>query len=75
MKEIRTTEAMRAMSMKITPRAMLSRAAAGLHKPSLIVNLPGCHKAVEECLSFILPSLAHGLEILRGEASECARKQ
>ena len=74
MKEIRTTEAMRAMSMKITRRAMLSRA-AGLHKPSLIVNLPGSHKAVEECLSFILPSLAHGLQILRGEASECARKQ
>ena len=67
-------EAMRALSLKITPRAMLSRAAAGIHKRSLIVNLPGSPKAVEECLGFILPSLAHGLEILRGETGECARK-
>ncbi len=56
------------------PRAMLSRAAAGIHKRSLIVNLPGSPKAVEECLGFILPSLAHGIEILRGETGECARK-
>ncbi|MBR3457252.1 MAG: molybdenum cofactor biosynthesis protein [Selenomonadaceae bacterium] len=67
-------EAMRALSLKITPRAMLSRAAAGIHKRSLIVNLPGSPKAVEECLGFVLPSLAHGLEILRGETGECARK-
>ena len=67
-------EAMRALSLKITPRAMLSRAAAGIHKRSLIVNLPGSPKAVEECLGFILPSLAHGIEILRGETGECARK-
>ena len=67
-------EAMRALSLKITPRAMLSRAAAGIHKRSLIVNLPGSPKAVEECLGFILPSLAHGIEILQGETGECARK-
>lgn len=66
-------EAMRAMSLKITPRAMLSRAVAGIHKRSLIVNLPGSPKAVTECLDFILPSLSHGLDILRGEANECAR--
>ena len=67
-------EAMRALSLKITPRAMLSRAAAGIHKRSLIVNLPGSPKAVEECLGFILPTLAHGIDILRGETEECARK-
>lgn len=66
-------EAMRALSLQITPRAMLSRAAAGIHKRSLIVNLPGSPKAVTECLGFILPTLSHGLDILRGEASECAR--
>ena len=66
-------EAMRALSLKITPHAMLSRAAAGIHKRSLIVNLPGSPKAVEECLGFILPALRHGLEILRGETRECAR--
>ena len=66
-------EAMRALSMQVTPRAMLTRAAAGIRKRSLIVNLPGSEKAVRECLSFILPQLQHGIEILRGDTGECAR--
>ena len=66
-------EAMRSLSLKITSRAMLSRATSGIYKRSLIVNLPGSPKAVAECLAFILPSLSHGLDILRGETSECAR--
>ena len=67
-------EAMRAKSLAITPRAMLSRAAAGIRKGTLIVNLPGSPKAVRENLGFILPALGHGLEILEEKASECARK-
>ena len=67
-------EAMRMESLKITPRAMLSRAVAGICKRTLIVNLPGSIKAVEECLNFVLPTLKHGIEILRGETGECARK-
>ncbi|MBO6290757.1 MAG: molybdenum cofactor biosynthesis protein [Selenomonas sp.] len=67
-------EAMRALSMKVTPRAMLSRAVAGIRKRTLIVNLPGSAKAVEECLGFVLPELRHGIDILRGEAGECGRK-
>ncbi len=66
-------EAMRFLSLQITPRAMLSRAAAGIRKGTLIVNLPGSPKAVTECLEYILPALGHGLEILRGDASNCAR--
>ena len=66
-------EAMRYYSLQITPRAMLSRASAGIRKGTLIVNLPGSPKAVAECLEFILPSLEHGLEILRGTAHNCAR--
>ena len=57
-----------------SPRAMLSRAIAGIRGETLIVNLPGSPKAVREALEYILPSLKHGLEILKGEASECARK-
>ena len=67
-------EAMRAYSMTKTPRAMLSRAVSGIRGQTLIINMPGSPKAVRECLEFILPSLAHGLEILTGRASDCARK-
>ena len=67
-------EATRAYSMTITPRAMLSRAAAGIRKGTLIVNLPGSPKAVRESLEYIIPALEHGLQILTGEASNCARK-
>ena len=66
-------EAMRAQSPQTTPRARLSRAAAGIRKQTLMVNLPGSPKAVRECLEFILPALGHGLEILRGTANNCAR--
>lgn len=68
-------EAIRAYSMTITKRAMLSRAAAGIRKNTLIINLPGSPKAVRESLEYILPELKHGLEILLGEASNCARRE
>ena len=66
-------EAMRARSMQITSRAMLSRAVAGMRNKTLIINLPGSPKGVQECLEVILPALEHGLAIMKGEASECAR--
>ena len=61
-------EAIRAYSLGITPRAMLSRAVSVIRKKTLIVNLPGSPKAVRECLDYLLPSLEHGLLLLRGEA-------
>lgn len=64
-------EAMRAESMRITPRGMLSRETAGLRGGTLIVNCPGSEKAARECLGAVLPALKHGVEILRGEAAEC----
>lgn len=67
-------EAMRAKSLEITNRAMLSRATAGIRKKTLIINMPGSKKAVDECLDVIIPVLAHAIEILRGEGGECARK-
>lgn len=65
-------EAMRAESMRITPRGCLSREAAGIRGMTLIVNCPGSEKAVRECLGAVLPALRHGVEILRGTASNCA---
>lgn len=67
------SEAIRAYSMTKTPKAMLSRAAAGMRKQTLIINLPGSPKAVKECLEFILNPLEHGLEIMLGRGGECAR--
>ncbi len=66
-------EAMRAYSLTITPKAMLSRAAAGIRKQTLIINLPGSPKAVKESLVYILPPLKHGIEIMTGQTGECAR--
>ncbi|MBQ0058581.1 MAG: MogA/MoaB family molybdenum cofactor biosynthesis protein [Lachnospiraceae bacterium] len=67
-------EAMRMNSMKYTNRSMLSRATAGIRKQTLIINLPGSPKAVKENLEFLFGPLEHGLEILTGKASNCARK-
>lgn len=67
-------EAMRAYSMQFTGRAMLSRAAAAIRKETLIVNLPGSPKAVRETLEYIYPHIQHGVDILTGAASDCARK-
>ena len=67
-------EAIRAYSMQITKRAMLSRGVSVLRNHTLIVNLPGSPKAVKESMDIILSELEHGLKILRGSASECARQ-
>ena len=66
-------EAMRAYSMTITKRAMLSRSTAGIRKKTLIINLPGSPKAVKESLEYIIDALGHGIEIMTGEAGNCAR--
>jgi molybdopterin adenylyltransferase len=66
-------EIIRSESYKITPRAMLSRGTSGIRGRSLVVNLPGSPKAVREGLQIILPVLSHGVEVLRGEAHECAQ--
>lgn len=65
-------EYMRLKSMEITDRAMLSRGVSVIRGRTLIVNLPGSPKAVAESLGFIMHALAHGIEILRGSATECA---
>lgn len=67
-------EAMRAASMTITPRAMLSRAVAGIRGRTLIINMPGSPKAVAENLDVLDLALIHGLEILTGQTFDCARK-
>lgn len=67
-------EAMRSFSLQFTKRAMLSRAVAVIRKSTLIINLPGSPKAVNECLEYIITELNHALGILKGEVSNCGRE-
>lgn len=62
-------EAMRAESMRITPRGCLSRSAAGIRGRSLIVNLPGSEKAAKENLAAVIDPIRHGIEMLYSEGS------
>ena len=66
-------EAMRYASMRVTSRAMLSRAQAGIRKGTLIINLPGSPKAAKENLEVVLPAIGHGLEMLSGRPADCAK--
>ncbi|MFW6314957.1 MAG: MogA/MoaB family molybdenum cofactor biosynthesis protein [Desulfohalobiaceae bacterium] len=66
-------QAMLQASLAQTPQAVISRAAAGILDRSLIVNLPGSPKAVQENLQSILPALRHTLEKIHDQPSECAR--
>ena len=68
------SEAVRNYSMQFTKKAMLSRAVSVIRKETLIINMPGSPKAVKESMECIMPALNHGLDILKGTASECARK-
>ena len=54
-------------SLKLTPRAMLSRAVAGTRGASLILNLPGSEKAARENLSAVIGALEHALHMMAAE--------
>lgn len=62
-------EAMRAESMKITPRGCLSRSAAGIRGRTLIINLPGSVKAAKENLLAVIGAVEHGMDMLASEGS------
>lgn len=67
-------EAMRAESMRITPKGCLSRSAAGIRKRTLIINLPGSRKASQENILAVIDPVAHGLDMLCSEGSaDCAK--
>lgn len=66
-------EAIRAASMQITKRAMLSRAVSVIRGKTLIINLPGSPKACMESMDVFIETIPHGLDLLRGTANDCAR--
>ncbi|MBM3957717.1 MAG: MogA/MoaB family molybdenum cofactor biosynthesis protein [Gemmatimonadetes bacterium] len=63
-------EAIRLRTLEKTPMAMISRAMAGVRGRTLILNLPGSRKAVQECLEVALPILPHAVDILRGRGAD-----
>jgi molybdenum cofactor synthesis domain-containing protein len=63
-------EAIRAFTFGKFPHGMLSRGVAGISGSTLIVNLPGSVKAVEESIDVIGPALGHAVELLSGGPSD-----
>ncbi|KAF3336319.1 molybdopterin biosynthesis protein CNX1 isoform X1 [Carex littledalei] len=57
-------------SLKVTPFAMLSRAAAGIRGSTLIINMPGNPNAVAECMEALVPALKHALKQIKGDKRE-----
>ena len=67
-------EAMRAESMRITPKGCLSRSVAGIRGRTLIINLPGSKKASQENILAVIDPVAHGLDMLYSDGSaDCAK--
>jgi len=65
------SELMRIESLKITPRAALSRAVSGIRQSTLIINLPGSVKGVRECLTAVRPILSHAVDVLKQSSLGC----
>ena len=64
-------ELMRLESLKVTPRAALSRAVSGIRQSTLIINLPGSVKGVRECLTAVRPILSHAVDVLKQSSLGC----
>ncbi|MEQ1603612.1 MAG: MogA/MoaB family molybdenum cofactor biosynthesis protein [Pyrinomonadaceae bacterium] len=62
-------EAMRRESAANTPMSMLSRGICGIRGNTLIINLPGSPKGVEECFAVIQSVLPHAISLIAGETS------
>ena len=63
-------ELMRAESLKYVPTAILSRQSAGIRNKSLIINLPGKPKAIEQCLSVVFPAIPYCIDLIEGPFME-----
>jgi molybdopterin adenylyltransferase len=65
-------EAIRAESLKSTPMAMISRGVCGVRFGTLIINLPGSPKAVNESFAVVAPVLPHAIDLLEGRTAHQA---
>ena len=58
------TEAIRADSRRHTPLGLLTRGVSGVRGRTLIVNLPGNPKAIEQSWPIVEPTLEHAAQLL-----------
>jgi len=63
-------EAMRSATFGKNPHGMLSRGVAGTIDRTLVINLPGSVRGVEESLEVVSPALSHGVELLVHASSD-----
>lgn len=66
-------ELMRSYSMKITKRAALSRAVAGICANSLVINMPGSKKAASENFDAVKDILFHAIDTIQNRVGDCGR--
>jgi molybdopterin adenylyltransferase len=59
-------ELMRKVSLEKVPTAILSRQTAGIRGSSLIVNLPGQPRAIQECLDAVFPAIPYCIDLIGG---------
>jgi molybdopterin adenylyltransferase len=59
-------ELMRLVSLKYVPTAILSRQTAGVRGKTLIINLPGKPKAIQECLEAVFPAIPYCIDLIEG---------
>ncbi len=64
-------EHMRAVSVRITPHALVSRAVAGTRRETFILNLPGSPKAALENLAAVWDAVPHLIAKLQGDTTDC----
>jgi molybdopterin adenylyltransferase len=68
-------ELMRQTSLQYVPTAILSRQTAGIRGKSLIVNLPGKPKAIQECLEAVFPAIPYCIDLIEGPFLETHPEQ
>jgi molybdenum cofactor synthesis domain-containing protein len=66
-------EFIRFLSFQRTPLAALSRARSGIRGETLIINLPGSPKAIEEIFPHLTEIIEHAVRKIKGDTHECAR--
>src|SRR5947209_9389351 len=64
-------EVMRAESMKMTPKSILSRSLAAIVDSSLVIALPGKPSGAVECLGFVQGAIPHGVALAQRVPTSC----